>query len=253
MALLAFSGVSKSYWRGAHEIVVLRDVSFEIAPGDFAAVLADRRSGKTTLLEIAAGFARPDAGTVSYDGRPLSEMGDSEQARLRRDVIGCVWTVERWAARHVLDIVSIPLLLGGLSRTQAKRRAADELRRWEVGDVVTATIDELSDVERQRVAFARALVRRPRVLLADNPTETLNLIERNHILAQLQRVVREERIAVLITASDASGAVGLNRMFNMVGNGEVREADALTPAPVVPLLRRHADEHDEPRSLSEDA
>jgi len=81
-------------------------------------------------------------------------------------------------------------------------------------------------------------VRRPRVLLADDPTETLNLMERNQVLANLQRVVREERIAVLITATDASGAAGINRLLVLVGNGELREAQSPHAAPVVPLPTR---------------
>jgi len=99
-------------------------------------------------------------------------------------------------------------------------------------------VHELSTAERLRVAFAEALVRRPRVLLADDPTETLNLMERNHVLANLQRLVREERIAILISATDASGAAGINRLLVLVGNGELREAQAPHAAPVVPLPTR---------------
>ena len=107
----------------------------------------------------------------------------------------------------------------------------EELERWDVGEAADAQMHELSDAERQRVAFAEALVRRPRVLLADDPTETLNLMERNHALANLQRVVREERIAVLMTRDGRSGAVGINRLLLLVGNGELREAQSLQPAP----------------------
>lgn len=238
MTLLSFSGVGKSHWRGAHEIPTLRDVSFGLEEGDFAAVLGDRRTGKTTLLRIAAGIEPPDAGVVAFGDRVLAGMSDARRAELWSRDLGCVWSGATWSARRVLDTVTVPLLGGRLTRREARRRACEELDRWDVGDASGAMMHELSDAERQRVGFAEALVRRPRVLLADDPTETLNLMERNHVLANLQRVVREQRIAVLMTATDASGAVGINRLLVLVGNGELREAQATPPAPVVPLPTR---------------
>lgn len=234
-ALLSLSGVSKSHWRGARAIPVLRDVSFALEAGDFAAVLGDRRMGKTTLLRIAAGIDVPDEGEVCFTGRSLASMPDGKRAELWRSELACVWSGSTWPTRKVLDTVTVPLLGSGVTRREARRRASDELARWDIGDAAGAMLHELSDAELQRVAFAEALVRRPRVLLADDPTETLNLMERNHVLANLQRVVRDERIAVLISATDASGAAGINRLLVLVGNGELREAQTLQPAPVIPL------------------
>jgi ABC-type lipoprotein export system ATPase subunit len=237
-SLLSLSAVSKSHWRGSHEIPTLRDVSFDLNAGDFAAVLGDRRMGKTTLLRIVAGLEAPDAGTVAFRGKPMRSMSDAKRAELWCNDLACVWSGATWPARRVLDTVTVPLLAGRIARREARRRAHEELDRWDVGESANAQMHELSDAERQRVAFAEALVRRPRVLLADDPTDTLNLMERNHALANLQRVVREERIAVLMTATDASGAVGINRLLLLVGNGELREAQSLQPAPVIPLPTR---------------
>jgi putative ABC transport system ATP-binding protein len=195
-------------------------------------------AGKTTLLRIAAGIEPPDAGTVQFRERELAAMSDAKRAELWSNDLGCVWNGSGWSARRVLDTVTVPLLGGRLTRREARRRACEELDRWDIGDAASATMHELSDAERQRVAFAEALVRRPRVLLADDPTETLNLMERNHVLANLQRVVRDESIAVLMTATDASGAAGINRLLVLVGNGELREAQSLQPASVVPLPTR---------------
>ncbi len=237
-ALLSFDAVSKIHWRGSRAIPVLRDVSFALEAGDFAAVLGDRRMGKTTLLRVAAGIDAPDEGSVSFAERRLADMPDGKRAELWRSELACVWSGAMWPARKVLDTVTVPLLGSGITRREARRRAGDELARWDIGDAAGAMLHELSDAELQRVAFAEALVRRPRVLLADDPTETLNLIERNHVLASLQRVVHEERIAVLISSTDASGAAGINRLLVLVGNGELREAQTLQPAPVIPLPTR---------------
>ncbi len=237
-ALLEFTAVGKRHWRGSRAIEVLRDVSFALDAGDFAAVLGDRGMGKTTLLRVAAGIDAPDAGVVSFAGRAVAEMSDAKRAELWRRDLACVWSGTPWPARKVLDTVTVPLLGSGMTRREARRRASEELARWDVGEAAGAMLHELSDAEQLRVAFAEALVRRPRVLLADDPTETLNLMERNHVLANLQRIVREERIAVLISATDASGAAGINRLLILVGNGELREAQTLQPAPVVPLPSR---------------
>lgn len=238
MSVLSLDGVGKSYWRGEREIAVLRDVSFRLDAGDFAAVLGDRRTGKTTLLRIAGGLDPADRGSVAYRGRRFDRMTDRERSALWNGELARVWSGSGWAARRVIDAVSVPLLGAGLSPRRARRQAYEELRRWDVSDAADAMIHQLSDAERQRVAFAHALVRRPSVLLADDPTETLNMVERNHVLGNLKRAVRDEGMAVLMTTTDASGAAGINRLLVLVGNGELREAQSLQPAPVVPLRSR---------------
>ena len=237
-ALLSLSGVSKDHWRGSRAIPVLREVSFALQPGDFAAVLGDRQTGKTTLLRIAAGVDLPDKGEVAFAGRALAGMSDGARAQLWSNDLACVWRGATRPTRKVLDTVTVPLLGRRMKRRDARRRAREELERWDIGDALDAMPHELSNAELLRVAFAEALVRRPRVLLADDPTETLNLMERNHVLANLQQVVREQRLAVLISATDASGAAGINRLLVLVGNGELREAQSPHPAPVVPLPTR---------------
>jgi ABC-type lipoprotein export system ATPase subunit len=244
MTGLAFEGVSKSYWRGEREILVLRDVSFRLEPGDFAAVLGDRRAGKTTLLRIAAGLDMADQGSVTFRGQPFDGMSDRRRAELWNGELACVWGGRVWTARRVIDAVSVPLLGAGASPRRARRLAYEELRRWDVHDAANALLHQLSDAERQRVAFAHALVRRPSVLLADDPTETLNIMERNHVLARLQRAVHDDRMAVLTTTTDASGAAGINRLLALRGDGELLEAQSLQPAPVVPLRSRTRSSHD---------
>jgi putative ABC transport system ATP-binding protein len=235
--LLSLDGVSKSYWSGTHRVDTLRNVSFALRAGDFAAVQGERDSGKTTLLRIASGVEMPDVGTVSYEGVPITAMSDSTRSTLWNTSLALVLDGWKWPARTALDTVMVPLLGAGMTRREARRRAYVEMQRWVIHDAADAGYHELSNVKRRRVALANALVRRPRVLLADDPTETLNIMERNHVLAHLQQVVREEGIAVLMTTTDMSGAAGTNRQLYLIGNGEICEAEQPTRAPVIPLPR----------------
>lgn len=235
--LLSLDGVSKSYWTGAHRVDTLRDVSFALRAGDFAAVQGERDSGKTTLLRVASGVEAPDAGTVSYEGEPIASMSDARRSTLWNTSLALVLDGWKWPARTAVDTVAIAPLAAGMTRREARRVAHAELKRWEIQDAAESSFHELSNVKRRRVALAAALVRRPRVLLADDPTETLNMMERNHVLAHLQQLVREERIAVLMTTTDVSGAAGTNRQLYLIGNGGIREAEQPTRARVIPLPR----------------
>ena len=137
-ALLELAAVGKRHWRGSRAIEVLRDVSFALDAGDFAAVLGDRGMGKTTLLRVAAGIDTPDAGVVSFAGRPVAQMSDAKRAELWRSDLACVWSGTPWPARKVLDTVTVPLLGSGMTRREARRRASEELARWDVGEAAGA-------------------------------------------------------------------------------------------------------------------
>jgi ABC-type lipoprotein export system ATPase subunit len=215
-AVLSLIGVTKGYVRGVREVAVLKDVSLDLNPGDFACVLGSAGDGKTTLLEVAAGFQSPDRGRVLFDGKDLSRLSERAFSRLRAKDIGCV--VNRSApvlADSVLDHVALPLLSSGRRRKLANRAAAEML-------------------ERVGVALAQACVRSPRLLVADELTDTLDMPERNSILGILQSFAREG-VAVLITASDGNGAVGCNRLLSLsrgrLIEAEPRPSEAPAPTP----------------------
>jgi len=245
-ALLSLIGVTKSYSRGVREVTVLNDVSFDLRGGDFACVLGAQGDGKTTLLEIAAGFRRPDAGQVRFRGRDMGAASDRARSRLLRSDIACVWkrSVPIVLAESVLDHVGLPLRSAGVGRKQARRDAAAMIDRVGAGTYADAKVSDLSEGERTRVALAQACVRSPSLLIADELTDTLNIVERNAVLALLQGF-SDEGIGILMTAADAHGAVGCSRLLSLSG-GRLIEPDLprektprpATPGDVVPFRAR---------------
>ncbi len=245
-ALLSLIGVTKRYLRGVREVVVLNGASLDLQAGDFACVLGGASEGKTTLLEIAAGLTVPDEGRVLFDGRDLSQLNDTARTLLRRSEM--VPVLNRSApvlADTVRDHVAMPLLSAGWRRPRANRAAAEMLDRVRMGDQIDSSMHSLSRAERARVALANACVRSPRLLLADELTDTLNMAERNAVLGLLQGFAREG-MAVLLTAGDPHGAVGSNRLLSLSGGRliEAEQRPTSTPAPesepaeVVPLHAR---------------
>jgi putative ABC transport system ATP-binding protein len=244
--LLSLIGVTKRYARGVREVAVLKDVSLELEAGDFACVLAGRGEGKTTLLEIAAGYRRPDEGRVMFAGRDISTASDRVRSRLHRSEIACVLnrSVPVVHGETVLKHVSLPLMAGGSGVKESQRAAAAMIERVGAREYIDARVSDLADSERARVALAQACVRGPRLLIADELTDTLDLIERSSVLALLQGFAGEG-VGILITAADAHGAVGCSRLLALSGGRlvepEVAEADTPKPADdpgeVVPFTR----------------
>jgi ABC-type lipoprotein export system ATPase subunit len=184
--LLQLDGVSKSFWRGPRETRVLRELSLTVDAGEFVGVYGTRGVGKTTLLRVAAGFDLPNSGVVSFCGRDVRQLSQDGRTRLHRDQIA--W-VERSGPQSaeltICDYVALPLYRV-VGPSAAQRQALSELGRVGVGDVADQRWADLSDTARMLVALAQALVRRPRLLLADDPTAGLNVIDRERIIGLLR-------------------------------------------------------------------
>jgi len=236
MTLLALERVSKSHWRGRHEIVVLDDVSLEVDPGEMVAIFGQRAAGKSTLLRIAAGIEAPDAGTVRFDGH---ELGGG---RLRR--LGGIHPRIGWVGRQapfasgmrMLDHVALPLLRGA-SAEEAERRATRALKRVGAGELASARWHELSDAERTLVTIAHAIVRDPGLLLADDPTSGLGVEERETVLGLLRALAEEQRMAVLATVPEVPDALRSHRVMSL-GDGELIQAARHAPGEVIAFPQR---------------
>jgi predicted ABC-type transport system involved in lysophospholipase L1 biosynthesis ATPase subunit len=226
MTLLSLKHVTKRYLDGRAQHKVLDAVSLEIDPGDFIGVWGMRRSGKTTLLRIAAGIDLPDEGEVCFDGHDLTRMSADARAKLRRhDGIGLVRT--EWHPgrnKPVVEHVALPLLSDGMSLRDAKEPAHLALARLGVSDCAYLTVDRLSRGERVRVGLAQALVHKPRLLLFDEPPLPLSPSEAVELYGLLFSLGRDSSIAIVVASEDIAPIRRARRILSIDG-GRLRSMD----------------------------
>lgn len=197
--LLQIKEVSKSYPSKRGETTVLEDVSLELRSGDFVAIRGPSGCGKTTLLLIAGGLLRPDAGEVVVDGRSLYELCPEDRARVRSRRFGFVYQqFHLMPYLDVLDNVLVPTLV---TRRNERSRAAALIENLGLEHRIYHKPSELSIGERQRTALARALLCRPGILLADEPTGNLDE-ENTRIVLEHLRKFAEDGGAVLVATHD---------------------------------------------------
>jgi putative ABC transport system ATP-binding protein len=233
VSLLELRRVRKHRTRGSRRVEVLRDVSLEIDAGEFVAVWGSRRSGRSTLLAVAAGVEPPDSGLVLVEGKDLSAHG----ARMLGEGVGyCTHGVNIASRRRVMDNVCAGLLARGVAAPTAYARAHEVLERVGVEGFSGLVMGDLDVAEEVRVAMACALVHGPRVLVIDEPTKGVDLLERDEIVLLL-RSLADEGIAVLVSDGDGSGLADADRAL-MLANGELRgRRSPGVGGTVVPLRR----------------
>jgi putative ABC transport system ATP-binding protein len=182
-------------------------VSVTVGAGELVALYGPSGSGKSTLLMIAAGITPPDDGSVLFDGRDLASLSRAEAARHRRTQLGFVFQSFRLTpGLTAIDNAALKLVAGGVTRREARRRAAPLLDRLGIAARAAQRVDALSRGERQRVAIARALANQPRLLLADEPTGSLDSRTGGEVLALLSEVCRERGVGVLLVTHDPAAA-----------------------------------------------
>jgi ABC-type ATPase involved in cell division len=236
MSLLVLDRVSKRFRRGGRggfEQVALRDVRLEVEAGELVTVWGRRRSGRTTLLQVAAGIERPSEGVVRFDGVDL----------VRRPMLGRPGGIayasvhfSRVIGESVLDQVAAPLLGGGMSTSASQAPAFDALRRTAAVECAQLDVDTLDHEELLRVAIARALATDPRLLLVDEPTQELRLADARDSTLELLRSLASDGVAVLMTAGEAGDLAGADRALT-IDQGELRGAARAASGQVVELRR----------------
>lgn len=201
MDLLSFESVTVRYGADTRNIPVLDRASLNISLGEVVVVVGARFVGKTALLRVAAGVELPQKGEVRVCGLPLTGVSGAKRARHARSVGYVPKRLKLAAGRRVLDFVVLPLLAEGVPVSTARARAYEVLDRVDAGDAGRARPEDLDAGLQARVLLARALVRRPSLLLLDEPASAAQASERDALLELLQSLLREHAgLAMLITA-----------------------------------------------------
>jgi len=211
--VLTIRGLRKSF-PGTEPRLLFEDLDFDLAAGEFVAVMGESGSGKSTLLNLIAGLDRADAGSIHFEGAVIGRMSDDERAAFRRRFLGFVFQ-----AFHLLpyltvaDNVALPLLLAGIAAAERMQRSGDMLSRVGLAHRVASYPHELSGGEMQRVAIARALVHSPKLLLADEPTGNLDAGHASEVLALLRSEVRARGSACVLVTHSATAAQTADRIY----------------------------------------
>ncbi|WP_238783435.1 ABC transporter ATP-binding protein [Streptomyces monomycini] len=201
----------------------LDGVDFSIHPGEVVAVMGPSGSGKSTLLHCLAGIVLPDSGTVRYGDHEVTGMNDAQRSALRRADFGFVFQFGQLVPELTcLENVALPLRLNGVKRKEAQRHAREWLERLEVEDTGGKRPGEVSGGQGQRVAVARALAARPRVIFADEPTGALDSLNGERVMTLLTDAARDTNAAVVLVTHEARVAAYSDREI-VVRDGKVKD------------------------------
>ncbi len=222
--MLRCESLSRTYVSGGRELTVLKDISFEVEPGGFVAIVGPSGSGKTTLLGLLAGLDRPSTGRVWLDGQDLDMLDEDGRARLRRERVGFVFqSFQLIPTLTAQENVQVPLELAGGDGADISRELLDRVGLGGRGHHYPA---QLSGGEQQRVALARAFSNRPRILFADEPTGNLDARTGRVIIDLMGELNRQLATTLVLVTHDPDLAVRASRTIRLADGQMVGDTAA---------------------------
>ncbi len=205
--MIELAGVSRTWEVGGRPVHALRDVTLSIGAGEYVAVMGPSGSGKSTLLSLLGGLDRPTAGSYRFEGREVASLPDDDLSRLRRERIGFVFQSFHLVPRMTaLENVALPLVLAGMAPRERLARAGEALAAVGLSARSDHRPDQLSGGEKQRVCLARAVVTRPVLVLADEPTGNLDSASGGEIVSLLEGLHANGLTLLLVTHDPGIGA-----------------------------------------------
>jgi lipoprotein-releasing system ATP-binding protein len=220
---LRIEGLKKVFRSGAQELVLFENLSFEVGQGEMLAIVGESGAGKSTLLHILGTVERPSAGDVYFAQMQLNSLSEDEAAEFRNREIGFVWQFHYLLPEFTaLENVAMPLLMRGTSKPEAEKEAARWLEEVGLAQRADNRAGELSGGEQQRAALARALITKPKVLLADEPTGDLDNRTAELVFELISRLHRDYELSSVIATHNHAFARRCNRVLRLEG-GRVAE------------------------------
>jgi putative ABC transport system ATP-binding protein/lipoprotein-releasing system ATP-binding protein len=211
--MIELRGLSKSYRVSGQTIRAVKPLDLSVLQGELVTVVGHSGSGKSTLLSLIGGIARPDAGTVSVDGRDIWKLDDRELSRLRSERFGFVYQFASLIPTlTAVENVLLPTVFGGKGTPEDARRLLEQVG---LGDKTERHPSELSGGEQQRVAIARAFINAPGVVLADEPTGDLDEETEAEVMQFFERINRERNVTMILVTHSSELAVRGSRRFRM--------------------------------------
>lgn len=210
--MIEIRNINKSY----DSLQVLKGISLDIVPGEIVSIVGPSGAGKTTLLQIIGSLDRPNSGQVKYDNTDIFSLKDAQLARFRNENIGFVFQFHQLLPEFtLLENVSMPALIGGVKRSDAYNRAKELIAYLGLKDRENHRPAELSGGERQRAAVARALINKPKVVLADEPSGSLDSKNRQELHKLFFDLRRDMNQTFVIVTHDESLAADCDRIIKM--------------------------------------
>ncbi|HWA12241.1 MAG TPA: ABC transporter ATP-binding protein, partial [Burkholderiales bacterium] len=226
-ALVELRDVVKSYRRGDQRVPVLNGISFDIAAGEFVALMGPSGSGKSTLLNLIAGIDKPDSGQIRIDGQDISRLPEAQLADWRASHIGFIFQFYNlMPVLTAFENVELPLLLTRLSRRERRERVELALQSVGLADRMEHYPSELSGGQQQRVAISRAIITDPVLIVADEPTGDLDRVSAADVLGLLERLNDELGKTIVMVTHDQRAAERAHRV-RQLDKGELIGDEAM--------------------------
>jgi putative ABC transport system ATP-binding protein len=223
IGFIELHAVTKQYKRGRELVAALSNIDLRIHRGELVAIVGPSGAGKTTLSHIIGGLTTPDKGHVTVDGKELSKRSDRSLSRYRNTTVGFIFqSFSLISGYSALENVMIPLIVAGVSPRERKKIATYYLDMVGLSKQIKQPVEQLSGGQRQRVSIARALAHKPKIIIADEPTGSLDSARGQEIMQVLELLSKQERITVIMVTHDEQLARRADRVIHIV-DGAIAE------------------------------